>query len=157
MSIYTFHVQDPAVPLTDVADPTDKFLVYDASTGKTSYMFTSQVQNVAVTTETTGATLTNNGISLLSTIASNYLLTAPRPGQRKIVVAPLPTTVKKVLLSSTDGTITFGSSVSNVFAFSTVAVLDQSIELVGASTTKWLIVATGGSTVASAIATSTST
>jgi hypothetical protein len=157
MSIYTFHVQDPAVPTTDAADPTDLILVYDASTGKTSRMFLGQTQNAAITTETTGATLSNNGISILSTVASNYLLAAPVKGQRKIVTAPTPTTVKKVLLSSTDGTITFGTSVSNVFAFSTVAILDQTVELIGSSTTKWVIVATAGSTAVPSIATSTST
>lgn len=157
MSIYTFHVQDPAVPTTDAADPTDILLVYDSSTGKTSRMTLLQTQNYAITTETTGATLSNNGISILSTHAQNCLLTAPVKGQRKVVTAPIGTTVKKVLLSSTDGTITFGSSVSNVFAFSTVAILDQIVTLIGASTTKWLIESVGGSTAVPSIATSTST
>ena len=157
MSIYTFHALEPAVAATDSADPTDIVLVYDSSTGKTSRMTRGQAMDASVTTETTGATLNAFGISVLSTIASNYLLPTPVTGRRKILHAPNPTTVKKVVLSSTDGSITFGSSLSNVLAFSTVAVLDQTIELVAASTTKWLILNTGGSTVASAIATSTST
>lgn len=157
MSIYVFHVQDPAVPTTDAADPTDILLVYDSSTGKTSRMTQLQGQNVAVTTETTGATLSNNGVSILSTVASNYILSAPVKGQRKVITAPTPTTVKKVVLASTDGSITFGTSVSNVFAFSTVAILDQTVELIGSSTTKWVIVATAGSTAVPSIATSTST
>lgn len=157
MSIYTFHALEPAVATTDAVDPADIILVYDASTGKTSRMTRGQMGDSVVTTETTGATLAATGLSILSTIASNYLLATPIPGRRKYLHAPTPTTVKKVVLSSTDGSITFGTSLSNVLAFSTVAVLDQTIELFAASTTKWLILNTGGSTVASAIATSTST
>lgn len=157
MTHYIFHVQDPAIPVTDAADPTDKLIAFDVSVGKTSVMTQLQSQNIAITTETTGATLANNGISILSTVASNYILAAPVKGQRKVVTAPTPTTVKKVILSSTDGSITFGTSVSNVFAFSTVAILDQTVEFIATSTTKWIVKSVAGSTAVPSIATSTST
>jgi hypothetical protein len=154
MSIYTFHVQDPAA---GTGDPADKVLIYDNSTGKTSYMTQVQGQDVAITTETTGATLAANGVSIISTVASNYLMPTPVVGRRKVVTAPTPTTVKKVVLASTDGSITFGTSVSNVFAFSTVAILDQTVTFLATSLTKWIVESVGGSTAVPSIATSTST
>jgi hypothetical protein len=156
MSIYTFHVQEPTVSST-FADPADVLVVYDNDTGKTSRMTRLQGQNISSVTETTGATLAANGISILSTVASNYILSAPVIGQRKVVTAPTPTTVKKVVLSSTDGSVTIGSSVSNVFAFSTVAILDQTVTFLGMSATKWVIESVAGSTAVPSIATSTST
>lgn len=149
MSIYTFHVQDPAVATTDAAGPTDQVLIYDASTGKTSSMTRIQGMDSAVTSETTGAALAVTGASVIaSTLASSYTMaTAPVPGRRKVIVATLAATAKRCVVLSTDSSITIGSTnlaTLNTINFSTQSVAGQTVELFATSTSNWAVIGNYG-------------
>ncbi len=110
---------------------------------------TAPVSGATVTTETSGATLSNSGVSVLSSSPVSYTLADPVAGVRKTITAVNPTTATgRFVQTSTAGGVTIGSSGGFNKWSSTAA---QTIELIGISTSVYQVVS---NTVQSSLATS---
>jgi len=134
-TIYTFHQECPA--LTTIDDAADLMLVYDASDGRTKRAAVSALTGTAVTSESTaGGAIANRGVSLLSTaVGVNYDLAAPSAGARKVITALAAATAATRVVRAGTG-VTFDGT-NNTLSSTGI----QTIELIGVSSTRWLITA----------------
>jgi hypothetical protein len=95
---------------------------------------------VASATGTSKATISNYGITRITSTGGNYVLDAPVEGVRKtIMVTDATTGTNHVVYGSTDGaaTVTFDAGSNTILTFQ--ATVDCVVDLVGVSSTRWVI------------------
>lgn len=94
--------------------------------------------------ETTGSTLANNGISVLSSTAVGAMtLAEPTPGVVKYIVQTTTSTALKTVTTSSGVTI---GAAATVMGFTAIA---QAVALLGISTTRWEYLTNTGSVASS--------
>ena len=84
----------------------------------------------AVNIATTGGTIGNSGVTMLTTVPSDYTLTAPTVGVRKVITAVLASTAARTINSGSGVTYT---TTQNLLTSTGI----QTIELVGLTTARW--------------------
>lgn len=96
----------------------------------------------ALTTASTGTTITNDGVTTIATTAGSKVFKLAKPdrkGQVKRIVAVLATTGDAVVLAGPSTAYTFSGSTLGKITFSTGAGRYRSVELIGASTSAWIL------------------
>jgi len=144
-TIYTFHEECAALGAVPASD--DELLIYDTSAGITKNVTYALLQGGGgtITTGTTAANISNNGITVTQTSAGAFTLTDPDiAGVQKTIMFPASTGVKTITTAAaTIGGSTISSSSAVVITFTgTSDSPSGSIVLTASSTSKWYI--TGG-------------
>jgi hypothetical protein len=143
-TIYVFQSEVPALGEAPASD--DVLLVYDTSAGRTKSITAGQVGSAGgtITTGTTAAAFSNNGITVTQTTLGAFTLSDPTAaGTRKTIIFPTSTGIKTVTTVATIGGSTISPAGATVITFTgTSDAPSGSIELTATSTSKWYI--TGG-------------
>jgi hypothetical protein len=143
-TIYTFHQECAAMGGPPASD--DELLIYDTSAGVTKNITAGQLASAGgtITTGTTAAAISNNGITVTQTTLGAFTLTDPDiAGLRKTIIFPASTGVKTITAVATIGGSSLNFAGATVITFTgTSDAPSGSIELTSTSTSKWYI--TGG-------------
>ena len=143
-TIYTFQQECAALGAVPASD--DELLIYDTSAGITKNVTYAQLQGGGgtITTGTTAAAFSNNGITVTQTSLGAFTLTDPdQAGLQKTIIFPASTGVKTVTTVATIGGSSLNFAGATVITFTgTSDAPSASIELTSTSTSKWYI--TGG-------------
>lgn len=157
-SVNSFHVTEPAI--TELA-PEDILLVYDSSTGRTGTGTLLQARAGNVVAGSTSAPITNNGLTTLSSAVNGKALTiaAPSPGVRKAIAWLNSTSTATSITASTDLSVTFSAPAGTAGSTSCAVYLNATktfltLELLGRSTSDYLVIGTSSSAAAWSFTTS---
>lgn len=152
MTEYTYQVECAALGGVPASD--DKLLIYDTSTGITKNVTYANLMGGGgtVTSGTTAAAFSNNGITTAQTSAGAFSLTDPdMAGLEKIILFPASTGIRTVTPA---GATILGSTVNPTGAtvITVTGTSDQvsaSVTLVAASTAIWYVKSRQGPVVSS--------
>lgn len=150
-TIYTFHQECAALGAVPASD--DELLVYDTSTGVTKNVTYALLQGGGgtITSGTTAANFSNNGITIAQTSAGAFTLTAPDiAGVEKTVLFPSSTGIRTLTSSvSILGSTISPSGATVITVTGTSDSVSASLTLVAATTAAWYIKSRSGPVVSS--------
>jgi hypothetical protein len=144
-TIYTFHQECAALGAVPASD--DELLIYDTSAGVTKNVTFAELQGGGgtITTGTTAANISNNGITVTQTSAGAFTLDDPTiAGMKKTIIFPTSTGIKTIAAAAATiggSTVTPAGAATITFTGTSDAP-SGSIELIATSTSKWYV--TGG-------------
>ena len=102
-------------------------------------MTVGRFRSVVVATEATGTTLTNFGLSVLSSAAATaqfFVMLAPVAGVLKMIAVG-QNTATEITVQGTATTILFGSTSGDKIFFQGADIRSMAVTLMGISTTRW--------------------